>query len=269
MQQEQQGLKNIHDQLVGGGPWLRVDGQTAKISGGDAYQIEKSPNHAGTFYNNNGVIVAHGPEGEVFVTADTTASRDALRRARMGSKSAFVPLSNGETLEDTGLKEAFSNIRAFGKSAEDRIFTSASYVVSGRSYTRLGSDNIEKVPDHAKGAGRYNIAPTGMIAFVDTQGKTRIGSDHLSNGYVMSLEERLNQHGYQKDETLYVPFGQGEIPMHENDAGHMVEDKHFQLILNRFKDTPAYRRGMKNLETGWARALEGHDAAYTQGRLFT
>jgi len=219
-----------------GGPWVRAG--------------ETDIANAGCWCSNNsriGVVCFDGEgedeKGAVFVGRDTALNRKLLEEANFKPRSFFIPLSNNEDCDTSLRNEVTAHQRQFMDEFRNlptdgyKILPwSYSYKATGVEFKRKSDGEIETVQrvEDTHLLGRYNVSRTGILAFTDLNGDTFITRDDKD------IRDRLENQGLQKSVSLYVPFGQGELPVREIRTNQDIES-----FIKTIQGEQRYDRGLR------------------------
>lgn len=237
------------------------------------FQFSPLPHQAGQYNINNSMIAACGLNGEIYVTPYSESAMAALKRAKYQEGDLWVPLSNGEQPEDPAAKKEFSRLKklAFSRK-ENRALDNISVDVTGAYFTRPTTIYVEKVPENNNKIGSYNISETGIIAFVNAEGQTRIASltvlPEQNNRLRKPLPELLEEIGFRRDLTVEIPFAYDQHPV-KNPHPHVTTRKELIAQLDQplqpdtklaqalapMRDTWVYKSEIRKIEQKWQEAL--------------
>lgn len=235
---EERGIKPVR-----GGDWLKADGVEYQwwgnekgkvVAGSEQTAIATRLEQVGTFDSNNGTVAFVDEQGVMQVGHATHENFEALEQAGYRRGGISVPFSNGEVPTDPELKRQYTELRKKGreinkqrnteehlriyqqtaekkgvKPVEDGLFV----VVDGIEYRHFGNetgrvdvntDGYNMAIRRVEQVGTYD-SNNGRVAFVDEQGRMRVGTCTKENFDV------LQKAGYSRG-GIWVPFSNGEMP---------------------------------------------------------
>lgn len=228
---------------MAGGPWVKAGNEDF----GKAYCAD----------SNNGVLgVCTAVDPTSLDTAYVThiAPNSSLNRQQVEaakfSHGLGVPYSNGESAPaGSDVAEYKKHAYAMRQMEERGGFIGNLMDVTGMEFTRRGEDEAQTVPVVTDGSklGTFKLAPTGVLAYVDSEGHTHIsgkrGLAYSQN--TQALKAELVKLGIPENDQLEVPFARGELAPQQDP--HQIRDSRIEYI-NEFQQSAGYRQKLMALD---------------------